>query len=65
MPRYNICMYMAHVRFYICCSDCVGGLWECVLCSNRCFSLGVLKYVVCLNQGCDGCCVCLCLVCIL
>ena len=27
------------------------------------FSLGVLKYVVCLCRGCDGCCVfCLCIV---
>ena len=52
MPRDNICMYMAQVSFYICCSDCVG------VCGNVCcvvavvkdsvFSLGVLKYVVCL-----------------
>ena len=43
------CMYMAHVCFYICCSDCVG------VCGNVCcvaplvkivfLSLGVLKYV--------------------
>ena len=36
-------MYMAHVCFYVCCSDCVGV-----------FSLGVLKYVVCLCKWCDG-----------
>ena len=53
--------------FYVCCSDCVG------VCGNVCcvspviedngyFSLGVLKYVVCLCKGCDGW---LCLVCIL
>ena len=53
MPRDNVCMYMAHVCFYVCCSDCVG------VCGNVCcvaavvknsvfFSLGVLKYVVCL-----------------
>ena len=33
MPRDNRCMYMAHVCFYVCCSDCVGvcgGLWESV-----------------------------------
>ena len=58
----NRCVYMAHVCFYICCSDCVG------VCGNVCFvavvvknsvffSLGVLKYVVCLCRGCDGCCV--------
>ena len=51
MPRDNRCMYMAHVCFYVCCSDCVG------VCGNVCcvvavvknsgfFSLGVLKYVV-------------------
>ena len=59
--------YMAHVCFYVCCSDCVG------VCGNVCcvaavvknsvfFSLGVLKYVVCLCRGCDGCCV-FCLYC--
>ena len=46
--------------FYFCCSDCMG------VCGNVCcvaaigsvfFSLGVLKYVVCLCRGCDGCCV--------
>ena len=57
-------MYMAHVYFHVCCSDCVG------VCGNvvrpllkQCFlSLGVLKYVVCLCRGCDGCCV-FCLYC--
>ena len=29
----DVCM--AHVCFYICCSDC-GGLWECLLCIGRC-----------------------------
>ena len=53
--------------FYVCCSDCVG------VCGNVCcvatviknsgfLSLGVLKYVVCLCRGCDGCCV-FCLYC--
>ena len=52
-------MYMAHVCFYVRCSDCV---WVCgnVCCvaavvKNSVFSLGVLKYVVCLCSGCDGC----------
>ena len=51
MPRDNICMYMAHVCFYVGCSDSV------CICVNVCcvasvvkdsviFSLGVLKYVV-------------------
>ena len=67
MPTDNRCMYMAHVCFYVCCSDCVG------VCGNVCcvaavvknsgfLSLGVLKYVVCLCRGCDGCCV-FCLYC--
>ena len=66
MLRDNRCMYMAHVCFYVCCSDCVG------VCGNVCcvaavvkdsvFSLGVLKYVVCLCRVCDGCCVSVCIV---
>ena len=55
-------MYMAHVCFYAHCSDCVG------VCGNVCcvsavvknslfYSIGVLKYVVSLCSGCDGCCV--------
>ena len=62
MPRDNKCMYMVHV----CCSDCV------VVCGNVCcvaavlkdsvFSLGVLKYVVCLCKGSDGSCVFVCIV---
>ena len=67
MPRDNRCMYMAHVCFYVCCSDCVR------VCGNVCcvaavvknsgfLSLGVLKYVVCLCRGCGGCCV-FCLYC--
>ena len=30
MHRDNRCMYMAHVCFYVCCSDCVG------VCGNVC-----------------------------
>ena len=52
--------------FYVCCSDCVGvcGNVCCVaaVVKNSFFSLGVLKYVVCLCSGCDGCCV-FCLYC--
>ena len=40
-----------------------GGLWECLLIAavvkDSVFSLGVLKYVVCLCKGCDGCFVCI------
>ena len=67
MHRDNRCMYMTYVCFYVCCSDCVG------VCRNVCcvaavvkdsvfLNLGVLKYVVCLCNGCDGCCV-FCLYC--
>ena len=53
MPRDNRYMYIVHVCFYVCCSDCVG------VCGNACcvaavvknsgfWGLGVLKYVVCL-----------------
>ena len=30
MPRNNRCMYMAHVCFYVCCSDCVGDVMDVV-----------------------------------
>ena len=46
--------------FYVCCSDCVG-LYGNVCCvaavvrDNYFFSLGVLKYVVGLCKGHDGC----------
>ena len=54
------CMFV-----YVCCSDCVG-VCENVCCvaaiENSVFCLGVLKYVVCLCRGCDGCCV-FCLYC--
>ena len=58
MPRDNRCMYM----FYVCSGDCVGvrGNVCCVAAvvkDSGVLSLGVLKYVVCLCKGCDGCCV--------
>ena len=37
MPRDDICMYMAHVCFYVCCSDCVG------VCGNVCCVAAVAK----------------------
>ena len=52
--------HIAHVCFYICCSDCVGVCCVVDIVENSFFSLGVLKYVVCLCRGCDACCV-LCL----
>ena len=47
---------MAHVSFYVCCSDCVG------VCGNVCCVAAVVKssgfsLEVCLCSGCDGCCV--------
>ena len=26
VARYNRCMYMANVGFYVCCSDCMGSV---------------------------------------
>ena len=37
MLRDNRCMYMAHVCFYLCCSDCVG------VCGNVCCVAAVVK----------------------
>ena len=50
MPRDNRCVYMGHVCFYVCCSDC-GGEWEacCVAAVVKdagVLSLGLLNYVV-------------------
>ena len=66
MPRDNRCMYMG-MLFYVSVVVKCGGLWNvcCVaaVVKNRGFlELGVLKYVVCLCRGCDGCCV-FCLYC--
>ena len=60
MFRDNRCMYMPHAFLFVVVT--VWGSAECVLCSGRCLdsgflSLVVLKYVVCLCKGCDGCCV--------
>ena len=41
MPRDNRCMYIAHVCFFVGCSDCVGG------CGNVC----CVAAVVCLFGG--------------
>ena len=58
MPRDNRCVYMAHVCFYVCWSECVG------VCENVCcvaavvkvfFRLEVLTYVVYLCKGCGRC----------
>ena len=36
------CMYMAHVCFYVCCSDCVG------VCENVCCVAVAVKNSVCI-----------------
>ena len=53
-------MYVAHVCFDVCCSDCVGVFGKvCCVASvvddGVFFSFGVLKYVVCLCKGYVGC----------
>ena len=50
MPRDNRFVYMAHVCYVV------------AIVKDRVFSLGVLKYVVCLCKGCERCCV-FCLYC--
>ena len=42
--RDNRCMYMDHVCFYVCCSDCVG------VCGNVCCVAAVVK-----NNGFEPC----------
>ena len=55
----NVCIWCMFVFMFVVVT--VWGLRECLLCSviakHSVFSLGVLKYVVCLCKGCDGCCV--------
>ena len=36
LPRDNRCMYMAHVCFYLCCSDCM-------VCGNICCVAAVVE----------------------
>ena len=45
MPRDNTCMYMAHVCFYVCCSDCVG------VCGNVCCVVAVVEDSVFFSLG--------------
>ena len=45
LSRDNIGMYMAHICFYVSCSNCVAAVVK------DGFSLGVLKYVVCVCKG--------------
>ena len=48
MPRDNKCMYMAHVCFYVCCSDCV---W---VCGNVCCVVFFYPWSVCMLCVCVG-----------
>ena len=64
MPRDNRCMYMAHVCFYVCCSDCVG-VWGNVCCVAAVVKESVFlpwSVEVCCSKGFDGCCVFVCIV---
>ena len=40
VARDNRCMYMMHVSFYVCCSDCV------VVCGSACCVAAVVKDIV-------------------
>ena len=46
LPLDNRCVYMAHVCFYVCCSDCVG------VCGNVCCVAAVVKNSVFLALEC-------------
>ena len=46
MPRDNRCMYMAHICFYVCCTDCVG------VCGKVCYVAAVVKNSVFLALEC-------------
>ena len=46
MPRDNRCMYIAHVCFYVSCSDCVG------VCGNVCCVAAIVKDIVFLALQC-------------
>ena len=65
-PLVARCMYMVHVCFISVVVTVWGsvGMVCCVaaVVNDSVSSLGVLKYVVCLCKGCDGCCV-FCLYC--
>ena len=50
MSRHNICMYMAHVCFYVCWSDCV------VVCRNVCCVAVVVKDSVFKHWSVELCC---------
>ena len=56
----DVCIWRMFVFMFIVVT--VWGLWECfcvaaVVKDSGFLSLGVLKYVVCLCKGCDGCCI--------
>ena len=50
MHRDNRCMYMTHVCFYVCCSDCVG------VCGNVCCVAAVVKDSVFQPWSVEVCC---------
>ena len=63
MIRDYICMYMVHVCFYVCCSDCVGICGKFVVYRPLLKIMGFEPWnVVCLCKVCDGYCV-FCLYC--
>ena len=46
LPRDNRCMYMTHVCFYVCCSDCL------LICKNVCCVSAVVENSVFLALEC-------------
>ena len=60
MSRDNQCMYMTHFCFMSAVVTVWGSVNVCCIAAivkDSVFSLGVLRYVVCLCKGCAGCCV--------
>ena len=60
-------LFVNTVGIYIYKQELQSALYAYVCCvaavvKNGVFFLGVLKYVVCLCRGCDGCCVFVCIV---
>ena len=58
----DVCIWRMFVFMSVVVGFCGNVCCVAVVVKNRFFSLGVLKYVVCLCRGCDGCCV-FCLYC--
>ena len=62
MYVYGACLFFMSVVVTVGGGVCVNVCCLAAVVKDSVFSLGVLKYVVCLFKGCDGCCVFVCIV---